>query len=70
MFTPTSSPTAALLETAALYSTTLPAGETDDRPLPQTDTIAFAMGQLFEATTLLVADTSLEDERFKVRSFF
>ncbi len=62
MMTPTSSPTATLLEDAALYGTRPSAGETDFRPLPESETITFAMSQLIEATTLMVANTSLEDD--------
>lgn len=57
-----SSPTAALLDEIALYSMRPGSDETDFRPLPEADTVAFGISQMIEATTILVSDTRLEDD--------
>ncbi len=61
-FTPTSSPTADVLDTLALYGPPPPDGETDTRPIPREDQLESAITAMVEASHMLLADTQLEED--------
>lgn len=59
---PTTSPTADILETMALYGAKPPADEPDPRPLPDEASVECSLEALIEATVSILHNTQLEDD--------